>query len=398
MPAMPLPSSMFASTPSMSVSSAASSGSSANIAAQKSGAQDDSPSFSSVLKQKTGSHNTSGASPPPPNQQTANTPETKEGRASGQETVNDAAHDASASPSHASIVATLLGFNAKAALQDEFSRNGADLATDAQAQSLDANGQATLAALLAQQMMSPAQKTGDDRALPQDPDAASGHLLLSDTLRQGAGDRASADFASLAEKAVLQSALHHPLATGNPTESIAFDQTFAAAHAQISLAGQDSHSRLGDQTVTSFRMETPVGARGWDQEVGNKLVWMAGKQEQNAELVLHPPQLGRVEISLHLKGEQATATFVAANPVARDALENALPRLREMFADAGLSLGQAHVGAESNHQQAAAQRGNDARSPRFSPAMTGIEEGNMPTLGAMSGWQVQGRGLVDTFA
>ena len=48
----------------------------------------------------------------------------------------------------------------------------------------------------------------------------------------------------------------------------------------------------------------------------------------------------------------ATAAFVSANAEVRDALESALPRLREMFASAGIALGQTSVSAESFSQQA----------------------------------------------
>lgn len=54
------------------------------------------------------------------------------------------------------------------------------------------------------------------------------------------------------------------------------------------------------------RQSTPTIRSGWKPLsapmagtlIGDKLVWMVGRQEQRAELVLNPPQLGRVEISL----------------------------------------------------------------------------------------------------
>lgn len=170
----------------------------------------------------------------------------------------------------------------------------------------------------------------------------------------------------------------------------------AAAHAMSKPAhGSDNASH------TAIPVATPVGAEGWNQEVGEKLSWMVGRQETHAELVLNPPQLGRVEVSLSLKGDQATATFVSANPAVRDALENAIPHLRETLESAGISLGQTQVGAES-FQQAANQRENGDNSAR------GGNRGNDAAANvvgaAASGqtspaqWLRRGNGLVDTFA
>ena len=74
---------------------------------------------------------------------------------------------------------------------------------------------------------------------------------------------------------------------------------------------------------------------------------MTGRQMQWAELTLNPPHLGNVEVRLSLSGNEAGAHFFAAQPSVREAIEAALPRLREMLAEAGLSLGQTQVSAES---------------------------------------------------
>lgn len=154
-------------------------------------------------------------------------------------------------------------------------------------------------------------------------------------------------------------------------------------------------------TTTAAKIDTPLHHPGWDKELGDKLVWAVGRHEQRAELVITPPQLGRVEISLHQQGDQTTAVFVAANPVVREALENALPRLREMFAEAGLSLGQASVGADSNHpgfRQSFANAENRDNSPSYSDRTMQDSEGNMSRLMEKPAWMRQGQGMVDVFA
>jgi len=97
----------------------------------------------------------------------------------------------------------------------------------------------------------------------------------------------------------------------------------------------------------------PADAERWASETTQRLVWVAGRGETKAELQLTPPSLGKLEVTLQLNNDQLTAHFVAASQAARDALEHALPQLREQLAQSGLSLGQTSVstgGGDSNPQ------------------------------------------------
>ena len=68
---------------------------------------------------------------------------------------------------------------------------------------------------------------------------------------------------------------------------------------------------------------------------------------RTVELRLDPPELGRVTVRISMVGDEARVAFTAAQGGAREALEAALPKLREMFEQAGLSLGEAQVGTGS---------------------------------------------------
>ncbi len=168
----------------------------------------------------------------------------------------------------------------------------------------------------------------------------------------------------------------------------------AAGHAAIEAAAPRNVPAAAGHPV----LREPVGSPGWGEEVGNRLVWLAQRAEGQAELVLNPPQMGRVEVSLALKGDQATASFAAANPVVREALEAALPRLREMLAEAGIQLGQAQVGAENSRQWAQQQKHGDnsaldpARASFANAALSSVSLGG-PSTGLKGG-----RALVDVYA
>ena len=151
--------------------------------------------------------------------------------------------------------------------------------------------------------------------------------------------------------------------------------------------------------TSQLAVHTPVGQRGWSEEVGNRLTWMIGRGESKAELVLTPPSLGKVEVSINLTGEQATAHFVAASRDARDALEQAMPRLRELMQQAGISLGDTQVGTRQGNQ---GQSADDSPARRGSRTIAGNSSGDISDAGAISAgttrWTGGSNGLVDTFA
>lgn len=162
----------------------------------------------------------------------------------------------------------------------------------------------------------------------------------------------------------------------------------ATAHAAAPLV----HATSAADAPSTVRVDTPVGGRGWDAEVGQKIVLLANRQDGRAELVLTPPQLGKVEVTISVSGDQTSAAFVSASPAAREALEQALPRLREILAEAGITLGQASVNAESPRQD------KDGSS---TPQRAGEGHGRgseMAGASAPTQWLRRSEGLIDTFA
>jgi flagellar hook-length control protein FliK len=70
---------------------------------------------------------------------------------------------------------------------------------------------------------------------------------------------------------------------------------------------------------------------------------MIDRGVQHGTLRLSPENLGPMEVRITSQNDQVSVWFGAAHADTRAALENALPRLREMFAAQGLSLSDAGV-------------------------------------------------------
>ncbi len=93
------------------------------------------------------------------------------------------------------------------------------------------------------------------------------------------------------------------------------------------------------------------GDNGWDQAMGERILWMVGKQIQGAEVRINPPHLGPVEIRLSLQHDQASVSFAAHHAGVREALEAAIPRLREMLGENNLQLVSVDVGQRDKGEQ-----------------------------------------------
>ena len=90
-----------------------------------------------------------------------------------------------------------------------------------------------------------------------------------------------------------------------------------------------------------------VGTAQWVEELGTQVLWMAHHGIGSASLHLTPPDLGPIEARITVQAGTASVWFGAPHPDTRAALEQALPRLREMFAMQGMSLGDSGVFRES---------------------------------------------------
>lgn len=86
--------------------------------------------------------------------------------------------------------------------------------------------------------------------------------------------------------------------------------------------------------------------------LGAKLTWMAERHIGHAEIRLSPDDLGTLDVRVRLNGEHVRAEFASANSDVRQAINDHLPRLREMLSQHGFNLAESHVGHGSNQQTA----------------------------------------------
>lgn len=147
-------------------------------------------------------------------------------------------------------------------------------------------------------------------------------------------------------------------------------------------------SQAGAVDMRSTQIAVPFGQAGWNQAIGQKVVWMAAGGEQTASLTLNPPDLGPLQVVIHVHNNQADTTFLSDQADVRRALEDGMANLRDMMSQSGLQLGQANV--RSGQQDARQQQGSGAS------AASATDTGNDSNQVMANAAKVMG--LVDTFA
>ncbi len=93
---------------------------------------------------------------------------------------------------------------------------------------------------------------------------------------------------------------------------------------------------------TQLPVHTPRFGEGFSQQV----VVLAQHGIQQAQMSLSPPDLGPVDVRITIANDEASVQIAAPTGAARDAIQEALPRLKEMMEQSGVRLNDAGVFAQ----------------------------------------------------
>ena len=102
--------------------------------------------------------------------------------------------------------------------------------------------------------------------------------------------------------------------------------------------------------VASEEIATPVDSPQWQDDLGQQVVAMVRRGEQQVDMRLNPADLGPLSISLNISEGGVQAQFQSAHASVRAAVEQALPQLQATLAAQGLALGEASVNDGASRQ------------------------------------------------
>lgn len=135
---------------------------------------------------------------------------------------------------------------------------------------------------------------------------------------------------------------------GGPTDVGESDR---ASFAPTTFEANTAQRTALAEAALSRPVQAPVGSAAWSDEIAARLTLMAEHGKQAASLRLSPEHLGPLEVRITVNDDRASVWFGAAHADTRAAIEQALPRLRELFEAQGLSLADAGVFREPPREQ-----------------------------------------------
>jgi flagellar hook-length control protein FliK len=152
------------------------------------------------------------------------------------------------------------------------------------------------------------------------------------------------------------------------------------------------------QQAAQAAVATPLNDARWPADFSQKVTWLSTTQNQVAELSLNPPDLGPLNVVLKITDNQATALFTSPHGSVRDAVENAMPKLREMLAESGITLGNATVSDQAPRERdTSAFSGNQSQSGNRRDEIEIGTEGSLPAANSAPHVS-RHNGMIDTFA
>lgn len=95
--------------------------------------------------------------------------------------------------------------------------------------------------------------------------------------------------------------------------------------------------------IYSLPMQQIAGTPQWQQTLGKTVIYFVREGVHHAQLRLTPEALGQVTVQLRMGEEQVNIRLIADSAQAKDALENAMPLLRQSLSEAGILLGEGRV-------------------------------------------------------
>ncbi|MBE0493847.1 MAG: flagellar hook-length control protein FliK, partial [Thiomicrospira sp.] len=118
------------------------------------------------------------------------------------------------------------------------------------------------------------------------------------------------------------------------------------------LAAQPAGAERKSNAPALASIAYPLRHPQWAQSVGKRIVFMANQQMQQAQISLNPDKLGPIQLRLQLDRDQmVTVSMTAQHGATREALDAAIPRLKEMLEQAGIRFDEVKVEDEEVFEQ-----------------------------------------------
>ena len=169
-------------------------------------------------------------------------------------------------------------------------------------------------------------------------------------------------------------------------DTLGYEQAIIEAQSlqagQLQSTAQAKQVSIDPATLQALNIIKSDAAKMLQERVSS----MLSINNKEAEIRLDPPEMGSMQIRIRSDAEQAQINFVVQNQQAKEALEQSLPRLREMLMQQGLELGESSISYGDSSGEQAQQQESDAQGQMANNRSTDETNSEQPDK------QIQGSG------
>lgn len=165
------------------------------------------------------------------------------------------------------------------------------------------------------------------------------------------------------------------------TENAKADVPSSSVHTLNATAGAGAtRTSVEGATVsnTSLVQSLPERSPKWASDLGNNVKLMLNNRLQEAKIAVDPPELGPISVKITLQQNEVQVQFSAQHSQTRDALEYALPRLKDMLDASGFTLSDAGF-SDRNSEESKADSDNSGSEQSSTSDNQGLNGENEET-------------------
>ncbi|SES84970.1 flagellar hook-length control protein FliK [Thorsellia anophelis] len=127
------------------------------------------------------------------------------------------------------------------------------------------------------------------------------------------------------------------------------EQPLFADNKSVSDVSNTDKASLSPARTFQGSINIPFASEAWQNAFNKQMLMFIKNGVQNAELRLHPQELGVINIQLSLDDNLVKLQLFSANPQVRSSMENTLNNLKTAFDAQGYHLDESFIGNENQH-------------------------------------------------
>ena len=174
--------------------------------------------------------------------------------------------------------------------------------------------------------------------------------LTEGQLKESAG-RGSSDFAAVRQQVAAAESANRIASDANVSATVLPTASPATA------ASATQNTQLLPPHLQALSVSSSGNNQQWGDALGERVSFLINNKLNSAEIRIDPPQLGKLDIQIHIKDDSAQVVIHTQHAQTRDLVESSSFRLREILQEAGYSSVDVNVShQDSSSQQNAAQQ------------------------------------------